>query len=388
MTVPGTPRRVARAGFTLIELLVVIAIIAILVSLLLPAVQQAREAARRSQCQNNLKQLGLAMHNYHSTYKTLPAGRGGTTDNTAGFDSHNGGRLSWLVGLTPYLDQTALWNQISQPLNVQLDNNGNLIPKSPPWAPMGARPWNNPYPPWQQQIPTLLCPTDGAPIFDEGDTNYAVCWGDNGNCNDRNALHTRIRSRLQQRCRGMFSWNAWRGLRSARDGTVNTIMLGEMGRGNDSRTYQARYARGVGNNSGFGGNMHGAPIERCFDRVNDVDNPGFYLAAVNLNRTSRGGRWADGGAPYTGFNTILAPNGPSCMENGNDSGASILSAGSFHSGIVQVCMVDGSVRSVSETIDRGPNPNAREVTSGKSPYGTWGALGTRKGGETISADQF
>ncbi|MFH5806800.1 type II secretion system protein, partial [Alienimonas sp. DA493] len=110
-----------RRGFTLIELLVVIAIIAILVSLLLPAVQQAREAARRSQCQNNLKQLGLALHNYHSTYKVFPAASAGTQtvdpDRSGIYGEDNRSRISGFIPLLPYLDQTAMWNQISGPFD-------------------------------------------------------------------------------------------------------------------------------------------------------------------------------------------------------------------------------------------------------------------------------
>src|ERR1700759_2816615 len=101
-----------RRGFTLIELLVVIAIIAVLIALLLPAVQQAREAARRSQCKNNMKQLGLAVHNYHDTYNHLPmcyywgpAGLPGPTGSPT-----QGPQSSWMIGILPFVDQAPLYS--------------------------------------------------------------------------------------------------------------------------------------------------------------------------------------------------------------------------------------------------------------------------------------
>ncbi|WP_372899412.1 DUF1559 domain-containing protein, partial [Stieleria sp.] len=121
----------ARAGFTLVELLVVIAIIGILVGLLLPAVQAAREAARRMSCSNNFKQIGLALHNYHSAYQRLPMNYGGTTP-VAPLTSGPGGVANWwesnnfgnhellsiLVPLTPYMEQQSLWESISQPFPI------------------------------------------------------------------------------------------------------------------------------------------------------------------------------------------------------------------------------------------------------------------------------
>lgn len=123
---PRNRERWHRPGFTLIELLVVIAIIAILIALLLPAVQQAREAARRSTCKNNLKQIGLALHNYHDTYDRLPIGgnyaRGGAVNPGWGF--------SWWVGILPYLDQGPLYSRLS----AEGDHPGTLANSTPTWT--------------------------------------------------------------------------------------------------------------------------------------------------------------------------------------------------------------------------------------------------------------
>ena len=367
-----------RSGFTLIELLVVIAIIAILVSLLLPAVQQAREAARRSQCQNNLKQLGLAMHNYHSQYNTFPLAKGGT--GTGG----NNGDLSYLPPLTPFLDQTALWNEISKPLSFQVDNKtGVRSARSTAWPAMGPAPNAVGYPPWYTEIPSLLCPSDGADsrnnltahdAYAYADTNYAINWGDNsggvwgGDAGDA------------ARCRGMaFAGENFvrsLGLRDMRDGTTSTLLIAEIGRFDNNRRFQ--------------GGMRLAPTaaspQVCLQTAGDANNPEFYSDASSVTVFARGWTWASANGPPTGFTTILPPNGPSCATTAEHWKNVIVTAGSYHPGGVQVVFGDGSVKLISETINADTNPDATlaaEVTSGRSPYGTWGALGTRDGGEAV-----
>lgn len=135
-------------GFTLIELLVVIAIIAILIALLLPAVQQAREAARRTQCKNNLKQIGLALHNYEETYKLFPAGGYWNNKDSSGTNYHQGGLLSHIL---PFMEQATIANQIpyenpplpSRNVNEATDSGGQLLRQT-------------------FQVPAYLCPSDTA----------------------------------------------------------------------------------------------------------------------------------------------------------------------------------------------------------------------------------
>ena len=359
MTPSPRYRRAARVGFTLIELLVVIAIIAILVSLLLPAVQQAREAARRSQCQNNLKQLGLGAHNYHSTYQVFPSG---------GSPAHNQNYAPFLM-LLPYLDQTALWDVVSS----RSDKNGNGTITDTIDRPFGENHHNNACLPYRNSISSLLCPSDGArnPDTEIADTNYGMNLGDNGAAADR--------ANQRQVHRGMFMKHAWFGVGDARDGTVNTVLFAEIGRDNGDRAYQGNTllsATGLGTFTDNGG--YTTPLG-CLTAATNPNNPGTYPGGT---LRPRGAKYTDGGADVTGFHTIIPPNGPSCSHDGSPWDSGVITAGSYHPGIAQVVMVDGSVKSISETIEaRTDGMGEGNVTNGRSPYGVWGALGTRAGGE-------
>ncbi|HVW01998.1 MAG TPA: DUF1559 domain-containing protein [Planctomycetaceae bacterium] len=208
-----------RFAFTLIELLVVIAIIAVLIALLLPAVQQAREAARRSQCKNNLKQLGLAMHNYHDNFAVFPIGGGG-----------GGGDIgSYMIRILPYMDQAPLYNQVV--FNNSVDT--QVLPNGQPLT--------------TQIIPTYLCPSDDGPNLmlqsqnysgqPRGKTNYAGNIGNqdstgcdlgwntlnsNGSAQNGDTANVGLISGV------LMKWPCSIGLRDITDGTTNTLLMGEI----------------------------------------------------------------------------------------------------------------------------------------------------------------
>jgi prepilin-type N-terminal cleavage/methylation domain-containing protein len=196
-------RRVS--GFTLIELLVVMAIIAILIALLLPAVQQAREAARRSQCKNNLKQLGLAMHNYNEVFGMLPLGCT-TNPNSVGSTGRDG--WSWFSRVLPYLDQAPLF----QSLDMNAPLNGSNA---------AAQLMRGSF------LPAMLCPSDTRYFMEIGSLpwqmplhNYVGCYG--------NTQYNAANIGSVTGKKGLFAINAAAYFSDCTDGLSNTVMLGEI----------------------------------------------------------------------------------------------------------------------------------------------------------------
>lgn len=361
MKVRGTKslERNWRKGFTLVELLVVIAIIGILVALLLPAVQAAREAARRMQCTNNVKQLVLAAHNYHDTYKTLPQGRIARLN---GFSTSNA--WSGFAVLLPFIEQGPLWDQ------AQSQNWGN--------------PWDNNVV-TTAKIAAFFCPSDtNVQKAVRGGRSYHFCYGD--------SMHDAHSGHPNGGLRGVFHgtdvgtiYPPANGFAAIKDGTSNTIAISESVSGDQTNRVKGNVVRGGDDDvlpvDRSNANFHRRRANVCQAQIGPN---GMYLPTYPTTNgdQQRGWRWGDGRPYFTAFMTVLPPNSASCTYANADSTGGHYAASSEHPGGVVVGMADGSTQFISDTINAGFSDQL-EVESGPSPYGVWGALGSINGRESV-----
>lgn len=350
-------------GFTLIELLVVIAIIAVLIALLLPAVQQAREAARRTQCKNNLKQFGLALHNYHDTYGRFPAcvywyWPAGNPQYVNGIaQSPQPRNYSWVCMLLPYCDQAPLYNAIN--FNIPAWNQN-----------INGKPLQS------YSFPMYRCPSD--PGYDESAENTKQI----GYINYAGSEGYDWWNRPGYTLNGVFSITFHTRISQITDGTSNTIALCE------ASTY------GFDPNPGVAGHLHMGGGHLRTGGNNAVPRPALIGVQTNSDTAAgaiypqgNGGGgvvYPDGSGPVAFWGSFGAPYfyQPSYIHcfgiNNNWPGASSVHVGGAHS-----LFADGTVRFLSDTIDY-PGEN---VTGWAQGSGVWGAINTVSGGEKAPAPQ-
>jgi prepilin-type N-terminal cleavage/methylation domain-containing protein/prepilin-type processing-associated H-X9-DG protein len=346
MTSPKSHSRLLSHGFTLIELLVVIAIIAVLIALLLPAVQAAREAARRLQCVNNLKQIGLAAHNYHSVNDTFPPA-------VFSFASGNTNLWGQTARLLPFIEQAVLANSINFSLGVKDPGVTTVV---------------------QTSINGLLCPSDFDRMSNATNTNDFVGYARiNYQASGGNDTGTLNATQTTETNNGVFIAFKTIGLAQIIDGSSNTALFSErlLGDGDPTRSSVPGDWFAISPPTTAKADVYAACVA-----LNPIG------LTVDANQNSYGGRtWITGYYTATRYNHLIPPNGISCVYN--NIGASTIetatnqcptasTASSRHPGGVNLLLADGSIRFIKDSVN----------------IATWSALGSKDGGEVISADSY
>jgi len=370
-----------RHGFTLVELLVVIAIIGTLVGLLLPAVQSARESARRSTCQNNLRQIGLALANHESAKRSMPPMCDFFAAGNTSFP-----HISSFVYLLPFLEEQDLYNRA-------VTGTGGLA-----FVPIPCD--SASFTPWQTWLKQFLCVSDPAASSKamvnnkhanaRGPSSYAANRGDWWWCPSSTSpsVYTGNHAGFssdKSSYRGMFGTNTGLQAKDVTDGMSFTMAYTE------KRIYTGERSRvpdAIWNN----GNNSSDPNPCSTPSVlasKVVDGQFSGTGAVAYGWEHCWSSWASGSSIHHGISTVVPPNGPTCDLNGVPVWSiGLHTAGSYHQGGVFAVMGDGAVRFVTDTVDAG-NQSAKAdyhpwyfKLDWQSPFGVWGAMGSRCGGET------
>lgn len=333
------PARSLRRAFTLIELLVVIAIIAILIALLVPAVQKVREAAARSQCQNNLKQIGLAMHGFNDQYGNLPAGQAANSDQVFG----------WGTYILPYIEQQGIYGKLSVEytrfINPQVRASGpNALDPVPQLIKQAPNFNTNVKPLIATVIPTYVCPADltppNHPNNGAGKTNYAGCLGTSNDGGNGNADGVICRRRWSRRMAEIV------------DGTSNTILVGEL----------TDYRDGIGfrsipdfPNNDWGDQSRYFPTWVGAVGLNGVDDWDCHLRIGGDGSYDAGGTGGGNPRPINYANPQITDERGQCFGSLHGTGSVTIVGGNAvgGGGGANFVLCDGSVRFLPDTVNLG-----------------------------------